>query len=1204
MSEMKFTPAQQDAINAEGGSVIVSAAAGSGKTRVLVQRVIKMLTREKNPIPADRLLIVTFTNAAADEMKKRINSEIEKLIKQSPQNTFLRRQQILLMNADICTIHSFCSRLIKENFFSLDISQDFRIAPDTELAVIKYRIMSDIIEQKYTENTNSFALLSAIFSGTKNDNNLERTLLDIYTKCSSHPDMNQWIDRAAEFYNPDIPLSETIFTKIAFAALETSLKYFHIMLDTAEKIISDNSNAFCTGKDTSGENKLNTLDLFVKKLETLSAQKNWNGISNIISSFKKTKYLPPRSKKFPVSSEELQTLKICFSTIDDEIQKKLLPVFGISEDVYQNDTQQVYPAVCCMCGIIKEFSQKFFEKKKEKNILDFSDLEHLALKLLKNPSSDGKSDFAQSISQKYDAIMIDEFQDTNEIQDLIFRYISKNETNLFVVGDVKQSIYRFREAMPEIFKARRKNSVLYHSELPEFPACIILDKNFRSRENIIDSVNFVFGAVMSEHVGEIVYDDSEKLSVGAVYPPSDNTQTEIHLLDTSSPNDDSDDEHNSYEKEAQYIAEMIKNMLENNFQVCENGTMRKAKYSDFCILMRVMKSHSQEYADTMNRYGIPAYVEQPYDLFECYEVNAVISFFKAVDNRLLDIPMLTLLILPVFSFSPDDLAFLKSHFNAKHIYSQIHLCLEDTESSPDSEEQQYKISLQKKCRQFMDTMEYFRKLSVTSSISELAEAFFEKTGFLSVINAMPNGSVRLKNTRKFMSFVREYENGSKSDLSDFVRHIDYLEQSDTTMPASDAEPENAVKIISIHHSKGLEFPVCIMAGMNMTGNTTPPDVFCHKKLGFGMKMTETSSLFKYNTLQRNIIKQVNDLEELSEAMRILYVAMTRAKEKLIAVISFGSKKENGFEQKLAEIASLVKINDGKIDEHCVENAKTLGNWILMCAFAHPDMSQLRHDAGADDIIPIPTKSHWKYIRVSSDSLPKTDTSPVQQTEIKIDNDLLELLENRFSQTYKYQSRTAVPSKVSASTLAHSQNDTEIITAKPSFAVTGKLTSAEKGTAMHTFLQYADFTKLAQNPLDEKQHLLNINRISKEQFNVISKADINRFIQSQTYQFITSAERVEKEYRFTVNISAKEIGKPFENCNEQVILQGAMDCLAINHDGIIIIDYKTDYVKDILSLKERYQKQLDLYKIAAEQIFNIPVRKCIIYSTKLGQEIEV
>ena len=1193
---MNFTPAQQDAINAVGGSVIVSAAAGSGKTRVLVQRVIQMLTRAENPIPADRLLIVTFTNAAADEMKKRISSEIDSLIRKQPHNSFLHRQQILLMNSDICTIHSFCSRLIKENFFSLDIAQDFRIAQDTELAVIKYRIMSDIIEQRYTENSDSFALLSSIFSGSKSDNKLENTLLDIYRKCAAHPDMEQWIDHAARFYDPDIPLEETVFANIAYQTLETSLKYFRMMLDTAEQIISDNSTAFCTGKDTSGENKYNTLDSFVKKLESLAKKKVWNDISKYISSFQKIKYLPPRNKKNPVSREELQTLKICFNSIDDEVKNKLLPIFGITTETYLNDTQQVYPAVQSMCGIIKEFSLKFSEKKKEKGVLDFSDLEHLALKLLKEPSSDKKTELAKVISQKYDAIMIDEFQDTNEIQDLIFKYISQNEKNIFVVGDVKQSIYRFREAMPEIFKAKRKTSVLYDRNSPEFPARIILDRNFRSRENIIESVNFVFGAVMSEYVGEITYDDSEKLSFGAAYPPSDRSETEIHLLDTS----DEKSDKNDYEKEAAYIAETIRNMIKSGFQVSENGEMRPARYSDFCILMRVMKSHSQEYADTMNSLGIPTYIEQPYDLFECYEVNIVLAFLKAVDNRLLDIPVLALLMSPVFAFSPDDLSCIKSSFIPDHLYQKILLCSEMTNTDTP-----FLLSLKNKCISFLNDMEYFRTLSVTSSISELAEAFFEKTDFLSVMNAMPNGSARLKNIRKFMSFIREYESNSNGGLSDFVRHADYLEQSNTSLPASDAEPENAVKIISIHHSKGLEFPVCIMAGMNIEGNNIPPDVYCHKKLGFGMKMTETSTMFKYNTLQRNIIKQQNDLEELSEAMRILYVAMTRAKEKFIAVISVSPTKTKSFKDKLAEIAALVKINDGRIDEHCVATAKTLGNWILMCAFAHPDMSQLREDAGADYIIPIPTASHWKYVcsAFSENDICKNDVDEL--TENTINENFLALLKERFSQTYKYQSRIAVPSKVSASVLAHNQNDTsEIITAKPSFAVGGKLTSAEKGTAMHTFLQYADFSKLADSPLDEKQHLLNIGRLSQEQFSVISKADINRFIQSQTYKFITSAERVEKEYRFTVNISASEIGEPFENCDEQVILQGAMDCLAINPDGIIIIDYKTDYVKDMLTLKERYKKQLDLYKNAAEQIFSMPVKKCIIYSTKLGQEIEV
>ena len=1195
MSEMKFTPAQLDAINVSGGFSIVSSAAGSGKTRVLVQKVIQLLTRPENPVYADRLLIVTFTIAAADEMKQRINSEIEKLIALHPDNPSLRRQQILLMNADICTIDGFCSRLLRENFFSLEINQDFRIAREEELDVIKYRIMSDIIEQHYSQNTDGFSLLSAIFSGKKNDNNLEKALIDIYHKCNAHPDIEKWTDHASKFYDPAVPLTETVFAKIAYATLESSLQYFRMMLDTAEKIISDNNDAFCTGKETCGENKFNYLDMFVKQLEALYKKRNWNDISNLISSFRKTKYLPPKAKKNPVSPEELRTLKVAFGNIDSEIQDKLLPLFGISEEVYESDTKKIYPAVLCMCDIIKEFAQKFFEKKKEKNILDFSDLEHLALKLLKSPSSDKISELAQILSQKYDAVMIDEFQDTNEIQDLIFRYISRNETNLFVVGDVKQSIYRFREAMPEIFISKRKQSVLYDKNSPSFPACIILDKNFRSRENIINSVNFVFGAIMSEHVGEITYDDSEKLSCGASYPPSDFSDTEIHILNTGEKNSD----FNEYEKEAAYIAKLIKDMMKNGMQITENGKQRPPKYSDFCILMRAVKTHAQEYADIMNRSGIPTYVDTKCNLFNCYEVNSLISFLKSVDNRLLDIPMLSVLISPMFGFTPDDLAYLRANYNPEHLYSQIYLCCQNNSSDnmPDF--------LPEKCRNFIKIMGYFRKLSVTSCISELAEAFFEKTNFLSIINAMPNGSVRLKNIRKFMSFMRDYESSSNGGLSEFVRHIEYLEESKTEMSAADAESENTVKIMTIHHSKGLEFPVCIMAGLS-GGKSDTPVVYCHKKLGFGMQMTEPDTLFKYSTLQRNVIKQTADIEDLSEAMRILYVAMTRAKEKLIAVISISPSQSKSFEQKLAETASLVKINNGKIDSHCVANAKTLGNWILMCALAHPDMSELRKDAGIDDIIPIPSESKWKYVRsvFSDDIMPEKEASR-QDSECSINQSLLSLLRERFSQKYRYQKRIAVPSKVSASALAHSQDDnSEIIISKPAFAFDGKLSSAEKGTAMHTFLQYADFSVLAVSPLDEKQRLLDIGRISPEQFAVISKADINRFIQSQTYKFITSAERIEKEYRFTVNISAKEIGEPFENCNEQVILQGAMDCIAINHDGIIIIDYKTDYVKDISELKSRYKKQLDLYKAAAEQIFSMPVKKCIIYSTKLGQETEV
>ena len=1194
MSEMRFTPSQQDAIDVHGGSVIVSAAAGSGKTRVLVQRVIRMLTDENAPVSADRLLIVTFTNAAAEEMRKRIMSAIEELIKERPENMFLRRQQILLSNADICTIHSFCSRVLRENFFLLDINQDFRIAQDTELAVMKYRIMSDIIEEKYKENTDAFCFLSAMFSSAKDDKNLEKTLLDIYKKSNSHADVNKWLDDSAKLYDPSIDLEDSKFADIAYNILESSIKYFDMMLESADIIISQNE-AFRRNKNNA-EERYDYLSEFVAKLSRLAGERDWDKISEHIISFQPKGYNSPRkNKKYPVTSNELRTVKISFTNIDNEIESKLIPIFGITKEIYKNDTEKAYPAVCCMCDIIKEFSDKFFEKKKEKGVLDFSDLEHLTYKLLKDENSDQKSELAKTICERYDAVMIDEFQDTNEIQDKIFRYVSRDEKNMFVVGDVKQSIYRFREAMPEIFKERRNRSVMYDKEIPEFPACIILDKNFRSRENIINSVNYVFSTIMSEYVGEIEYNDNEILTTGAVYPPSDSSEMEIHVLDACNVDDDSSE----YEREACYIAKIIRNMISEGMQISENGKMRNVRYGDFCILMRNLKKHSQEYSDTMNNAGVPTYVDQSYSLFDCYEVNIILSFLKAVDNRLLDIPLLAVMISPVFGFTPDELAYLKVNFKPKHIYSKIYLC-----SGIDGNKEGTEDHLEDKCESFIKFMDKFRKLSVTLSISELVESFFEHTGYISIVSAMSNGEVRVKNIRKLMSFIRDYENGSKGSLPDFVRHISYLEENETDITINDTEPENAVRIMTIHHSKGLEFPICIMAGMNMKGNDTPPEVYCHKKLGFGIKMVEPKTMFKYNTLQRNIIRQSVEREELSETMRILYVAMTRAREKLISVITFNSKKKNGLSEKLNEIASLVKVNNNRIDEHCVESADKLGNWILMCAMAHPMMSELREDAGAEDIEIIKTDSVWRYVRGKCvDGMDKDENTEAEK--VGYDNGFLEFLKGRFAQKYKYESRTEIPSKVSASALVHSNEDNfDIILSRPLFTQDDNMTGAEKGTAMHRFLQYADFGELIENPEQEKVRLLNAGKISKDEFDCISREDIIKFTESSTYDYIVNAERAEREYRFTVNISADEIGEKYSGNRDDVILQGAMDCIVINRSGIIIIDYKTDRVKYLSQLKVRYKKQLELYKNAAEQIFKIPVLKCLIYSTKLGGEIEV
>lgn len=1199
MSKMEFTQAQQNAIDASGGSIIVSAAAGSGKTRVLVQRVINLLTNTEKPIDADRLLIVTFTKAAAEEMRSRIASRIEELLFYEPENAILRRQQLLLTHSDICTIHSFCSRIIRENFYLLDIDQDFRIASEGEGKVLKHRVMSELIEEKYQQQDSGFLLLSELLSSSRSDNVLEKELLAVYEKSNSHPFPAKWLTEVAAFYDPSVPVGRTIYADVAYEHLRNSLPYMQYMLEQADQIIKNNAD-FCSGTKTCGENKLNYLRNFLQKLETALQSREWDVIFACMNGFQKVSYRKPTGKKVTVGKEECEIVRNSFDTIDTIIEETLMPVFGIDSASYERDTAQLYPVVLALCDVLKTFDERYFAAKKERGLLDFSDLEHLMLRLLVTDDESGmkKTEFAQNLSRQYDQIMVDEYQDTNETQECIFRFVSQEENNLFVVGDIKQSIYRFREANPEIFKIRRKNSVLYNGEHPTFPAKIILDRNFRSRDGIIESINFVFHAVMSERVGEIEYNDEEKLTTGASYPSWDEVPAELHVLDTyaicKENVSEEEEDRNRYKKEAQYIARLIREKIDSGMLITEKGKQRPAVYGDFTILMRFLSTHGQDYTDILNQYGIPAYIDKPYSLFGCYEVNILLSLLKTIDNPLQDIPVLALLLSPVFGFTADDLADLKAEEEGRFLFNKMYHVLSRTENK--------ETPLFRKCSYFKEIFDTLRKLAVTVGVSRVLDAFFDKTGYLPIITAAENGDIRLKNIRKFMSFVRDYESGGKTGLTGFVRYLNYLEENKTEISASDTVPSNAVKIMSIHHSKGLEFPVCILAGLNAKGSNDTEEILCHTHLGLGLKVIDRDNMLKFNTLQRNIISICKDAENMSEAMRVLYVAMTRAKEKLIAVVSYAASAPDSLEKKLEDLGSQIRLNDGRISTHSVEKTSSLADWLMMCAMVHPSMQQLRIDAGIPDGPTLPCTAEWKYHFVTQLAARDVSSDDAEQS-VPPEQEILEFLEDRFDQTYRYQKRTVIPSKVSASALVHTAADYPIASSRPAFMQADKMTGTEKGTALHTFLQYADFQALESDAEKEKARLVQDGFLSQEQANVVDTKDIESFLHSEIYADIRCAERVLREYRFVVNLSASDIDPDYPP-EESVILQGAMDCLIIGKDGIIIVDYKTDRVKYAEELAEKYRTQLLLYKKAAQQLFPLPVKKCCIYSIHKSQVVNV
>lgn len=1225
MADVNYTPQQLDAVEANGGSIIVSAAAGSGKTRVLVERVTRKLTDPKKPVDADRFLIVTFTRAAAAEMKMRIAVDIDDLLRKNPDSTLLRRQQMLLSNADICTAHGFCSKIIKENFFMLDISRDFRILSDSEADVIKHDILSELIEEQYASGDEAFIRLSTLLAKRKNDRNMEKALLTLYDNCNSHPFPYEWLRASAAQYHPELSLSSSEYAAFAYAYGASCVDYAVRLLSEIEKIVYDDNNEFASAwVKSKARNLYDYYDSFFMQLDQKLHTKSWNTVSGHIRSFSeafeqdalldsKSRKLNFRSPSKPKPDKctdaqgiirEIELVKSGFEIIKGDVVPMLGKLFLLTEEQFREDMEYLYPAVCCLCSMMEEFDKRFFEEKKERGVLDYSDLEHLMLRLLVTREGDRlvRTDFAKMLSERYDEIMVDEYQDTNATQKCIYSAISKDDSNIFVVGDAKQSIYRFRYASPEIFLRQREESLPYDRNDPQFPARIILDKNFRSADGVIDSINYIFETLMSRLVGEIEYNEEEKLKVGAKYELSDAPSTEFHIINACGKGS----ELTAREQEAEYIAALIRRMTESRDALInskdKNGEMHLDKipdYSDICILMRNLAGAGETYAEILNRNGIPAYINRRYSLFNCREVNTALSVLRILDNPLQEIPMIAALMCPVFGFTPNDLSVLKNLYPAKYTYSRLFACVNDEKADED---------LQQKCRFFLNETDALSTLSVTLSTGRLLSAFFERTGFLSVVSAMDNGGLRMKNLRKFLGYIREYESGGQSSLSSFIRHVDFLEEHGTDITAEDTAPANAVRIMTIHRSKGLEFPICILANLESEGDKTPDDIVCHPVFGIGLRTIEKNTMLKFNTLQRNIILQKKSEDERSEAMRLLYVAATRAKEKLIPVITISSTSEDGFTNKLKKIAAAAKIEDGRILSYEVNRTSKLSDWLLMCAMVHPDFDVLREMAESDPAAVIPTKARWKC--VIADQVERQQEQSSEAVEAaEPDKELSALLESRFGQHYRYEARTSVPAKVSASALTHSDMLlAHVADSRPAFMQTLNMTGAEKGTAMHAFLQFVDFALSEQELASEMKRVFDEGYLTKEQYDSLDADKLRAFFKSRVYAHIKSAlclgeEHLLREFRFTVNISARDVDDSAA-VDDSVILQGAMDCVAVEEDGITIIDYKTDKVSSASMLAQRYRKQLCLYKKAAEQLFDLPVKQCMIYSVYCGEDVEV
>lgn len=1166
-----WTDNQLLAINARRGDVLVSAAAGSGKTAVLVERVLRMLTDPVAPISIDRLLIVTYTRAAAAQLKERISLKLTELIRENPDNRFYRRQLVMLPRAHISTVDSFCSDICREFFHELDVPRDYKIAEEGQLKVLSASALEETLAELYEERNPDFYELVRCFSNSKSDRGLGENVLKLYGFLRSHPFFDLWLDEKISYYTDFTSAADSIWGKVILKNAKRIIEYG---LSLAEKTIAiaEEEPEFMSKVSTLLYRDRNYFDVLSESVDF----KSWDEIRDLVYSFEAGVLSARGYKDHPVKlkvSANRDVLKSCVA--------ELKSLFESDEKRCVEDIKALYPVVSQMFRCVRVYDEKYSNLKKQKNLADFSDVEHWALELL--VKNDGKETYftetAAAIASRFDSVLVDEYQDANEVQDLIFKAVSK-ESNLFIVGDAKQSIYAFRQAMPEIFISRKDSYPLYTAEEDSYPAKIILEKNFRSRVELTEYINFVFDRLMTRETGDIDYADGEGLVSGASYTPTDTPCAELHLIDA-----DNFDDEDAITLEARHIASIIRNTL-NETTVKDGDAERKCKYSDVAILLRSGKKNSALYVRELEKFGIPATFESSSSFFDLPEIKLVLNILRIVDNPAQDIPLLASMISPVFGFTPDDLAKIRADFRKGSLYGAVLKASEDNGS---------------KAHGFIEALNRLRTLAVTETAEDFINTLYDYLGIIP-ISACMSGDSAVNNLRMLTEYAAKYEQGTAKGINAFVSYLDKLIENGSDLATAESGGEdilNAVKLMTVHSSKGLEFPVCILAGTHKKFSTdTADNVLLHSHLGFAAKRRDNILGASFNTFVRKALSMEKKQSEMSEELRVLYVALTRAKEKLImtAVKKNTAKYLEGLSGKL--------LSGDSISPYVVSGAKSISDWLFMTALLHRNGTLLRGIAKADDM-EYSINSSMLRVKLIDDIDVDTDEGEITREVIyDADAELIErIISTRFDFVYPHKELCSLPVKVTASELSHMDGGStfERILPKPKFLSPSELTAAEKGTAMHKFLQFASFDLARENLPLEVKRLTDI-RLTPEEADALDLNKLRVFLNSDVVTDAINCQSF-REYRFTVNIPASHTGLTEDN-DTTLILQGAVDLLIVKDGEITIVDYKTDRVDSADILVKRYSKQLELYKEAVSACFELPVGRCLIYSIHLGEYKEV
>lgn len=1278
MGSTKWTKEQQEVIDHRDGNLLVSAAAGSGKTAVLVERIISMILDIEEKVDIDKLLVVTFTNAAASEMRERIADAVSKALEEATKLEkkdvieHLQKQILFLNKANITTIHSFCLDVIKNNIHLITLDPNFRIGDTTECQLIAQEAIDEVFEELYeqgylgdenSEKGKRFLKLIDSFAERNGDNQVQSLIMSIYNFAMSFPNPEKWLNESADAFlvGDDFDFTSSKWGRIVINSVKTEI----------EDIVGNMEKALATVHPYLGQ--IENIQKIITELERIdvvydSLDKGWDDFIKAIGEFYPEDYRKGKKIKKDDPDEMREAWKIATEYRKEAIEsmKKVAEMYKnrYSKDI-KKEIDMSYPIVRAISDAVLEFWKKFEEAKRDKGIIDFNDIEHFALEILVDEDENGcqiPSETAKRYSEEFKEIFVDEYQDSNLVQEAILSSIANKEMpNRFMVGDVKQSIYRFRQAKPEIFLHKYET---YSTEKDKDGRKIMLYKNFRSRKNVLDAVNFIFENIMSKELGEIEYNDDEKLNPGAVFEEcyEENAivggSCDVHIIEKKA-NENLTDEQLEEEEdldniqiEARAIGKIIKEIVGKNsdgkIQMVydkEEKRYRQAKYKDIVILLRATSNWASVLTEEFTNMDIPVYADTGTGYFDTIEIKTIVSLLKVIDNPMQDIPLLAVLKSSIYNFTPEELIDIRivnrnvSFYEAMKIYASFDDC--------DN----------KKVRDFLERLEDYQERSSYLSTDELLWYLYNETGYYAYAAILPAGKQRQANLRILFERAKQFEDTSFKGIFNFINFVEKLKKADSDMGEAKTLSENAdvVRIMSIHKSKGLEFPIVICGGMGKRFNKMDMNrgILYHHELGYGPQVVNLETRLSYPSMMKEAMKKQMVVEMLSEEMRVLYVAFTRAKEKLIITGAVNDVEKNL--QKWASNSQKV-TKDNKLDRYNLLKSASFLDWIMSVAIAHKD---------ARGILPLDSEivekndeSEWKFkihkredYTLANGEEEEINLADVLKDELTSDRavDYSEIVRNRLDFKYPYQKSVEKSGSISVTEikrlwnlergeedrialeeeknafieniddieidsneieLNRSNKKTEI--KRPKFIQENKdekLSPTHKGSVVHLVMQIINMDRV--NTIDEIKNqieeFVQKEIITQKEADVVNPFKIYKFFKSDLGTRMKNADFIGREKAFYTEINMKDLFEKEEiDYDESIMLRGIIDAYFEENEEIVLLDYKTDFVNEENreEVINRYRKQLEIYAKVIEEITDKKVKEQYIYLFGVDESVRI